>query len=125
MEALFGPVFRAGTDERGPCWDCLAYRLRGHREVHDFLRNVAGEEAAFKPFAAEPSVLEALYGLIAAEIVKWLVLDEAAPIHERAIAMNAGTFESSRHPRHAPAAVPSLRRRSVAPPGSAAGSAAA
>ena len=98
MEALFGPVFRAGTDERSPCWDCLGYRLRGHREVHDFLRNVAGEEAAFKPFAAEPAVLEALYGLIAAEIVKWLVLDEAAPIHERAIAMNAGTFESSRHP---------------------------
>ena len=95
MEALFGPVFRA--DGQGPCWDCLSYRLRGHREVHDFLRNVAGEEAAFKPFAAQPAVLEALYGLIAAEIVKWLVLNEAAPIHEQAIAMNVGTFTSSRH----------------------------
>ena len=96
MEALFGPVFPA--DERGPCWDCLACRMRGHQEVHDFLRNVAGEEAAFKPFAAEPPVLDALYGLIAAEIVKWLVLDDAAPIHEHAIAMNVGTFESSHHP---------------------------
>jgi len=96
MEALFGPVFRA--DGRGPCWECLACRMRGHREVHEFLRNVAGEEAAFKPFAAEPSVLDALYGLVAAEIVKWLVLDEAAPVHEHAIAMNVGTFESSHHP---------------------------
>ncbi len=95
MEALFGPVFRA--DREGPCWDCLASRLRGHREVHGFLRNVAGEEAAFKPFAAEPAVLEALYGLIAAEIVKWLVLDRAAPIHDHAIAMDVGTFTSSRH----------------------------
>ena len=95
MEALFGPVFLA--DKRGPCRDCLAYRLRGHREVHAFLRNVAGEEAAFKPFAAQPAVLEALYGLIAAEIVKWLVLDDAAPIHEHAIAMNVGTFASSQH----------------------------
>ena len=95
MEPLFGPVFRA--DEEGPCWDCLASRLRGHREVHAFLRNVAGEEAAFKPFAAEPAVLEALYGLIAAEIVKWLVLDRAAPIHDHAIAMDVGTFASSRH----------------------------
>ncbi len=95
MEALFGPVFRA--DGAGPCRDCLAYRLRSHREVHGFLRNVAGEEAAFKPFAASPPVLEALYGLIAAEIVKWLVLDEAAPISERAIAMNVGTFASSQH----------------------------
>ena len=95
MEALFGPVFRA--DREGPCWECLASRLRGHREVHAFLRNFAGEEAAFRPFAAEPAVLGALYGLIAAEIVKWLVLDRAAPIDERAIAMDVGTFTSSQH----------------------------
>ena len=95
MEALFGPVFRA--NEQAPCWDCLAFRLRSHQEVHSFLRNIAGEEAAFKPFAAQPAVLEALHGLIAAEIVKWLVLDEAAPIHEHAIAMNVGTLASSQH----------------------------
>ncbi|MXX35651.1 MAG: TOMM precursor leader peptide-binding protein, partial [Gemmatimonadetes bacterium] len=95
MEPLFGPIFRA--DGRGPCWDCLACRLRSHREVHGFLRNVAGEEAAFRPFAAQPAVLEALYGLIAAEIVKWLVLDESAPIHNDAITMDIATFTSSRH----------------------------
>jgi len=95
IEPLFGPVFRA--DSQGPCWACLAYRLRSHQEVHNFLRNRSGEEAAFKPFAAHPTVLEALYPLIAAEIVKWLVLDAAAPIHEQAIAMNVGTFASSQH----------------------------
>ena len=96
MEALFGPVFRA--DRRGPCWDCLAHRLGSHQEVHRFLRSVAGEEAAFKPFAADPAVLEALYRLIAAEIIKWLVLDEAAPISEHAMTMDIRTFASSRHP---------------------------
>ena len=95
IEPLFGPVFRA--DHEGPCWTCLASRLRNHQEVHSFLRNVAGEGAAYKAFAAEPTVLDALYGLIAAEIVKWLVLDEAAPIHERAIAINVGTFATSHH----------------------------
>ncbi len=95
IQSLFGPVFRA--DEEGPCWTCLAYRLRGNQEVHQFLRNVAGEEAAFRPFAGDPALLEALYGLIAAEIVKWLVLHEAAPIHELAITMDIGTFTSSRH----------------------------
>ena len=95
IEALFGPVFR--PDSEGPCWACLAYRLRSHQEVHNFLRNFAGEEGAFKPFAAEPAVLEALCGLIAAEIAKWLVLGEAAPIHEHAITMHVGTFASSRH----------------------------
>ena len=96
IEPLFGPVFRPSG--QGPCWACLAYRLRSHREVHNFLRNLGGEEAAFKPFAANPAVLEALYGLTAAEIVKWLVLDEAAPVHGQAIAMNVGTFASSQHP---------------------------
>ncbi len=95
LEALFGPVFRA--DRQGACWNCLAYRLRCHKEVHNFLRNSAGEEAAFKPFAAEPAVLEALHGLISAEIVKWLVLGEAAPIHDHAVAMNTGSFASSQH----------------------------
>ncbi|MYD72332.1 MAG: TOMM precursor leader peptide-binding protein [Acidobacteria bacterium] len=95
IEALFGPIFCA--DAQGPCWDCLAYRLRSHQEVHNFLRAVAGEEAAFKPFAADPIVLEALYGLIAAEVVKWLVLDESAPLHEQVVAMNVGTFATSSH----------------------------
>ena len=95
IEPLFGPVFH--PDRQGPCWACLAYRLRSHQEVHNFLRNRAGEDAAFKPFAADPAVFEALHGLIAAEIVKWLVLDEAAPIHEHAVAMNIGAFASSRH----------------------------
>ncbi len=96
IEALFGPIFRA--DDQGPCWDCLATRLRSHKEVHGFLRHVAGEEAAFKAFAAEPAALEAVYGLIAAEIVRWLVLDDAAPIHEQAISFNVGEFAISKHP---------------------------
>ena len=95
MEPLFGPVFRAAG--AGPCWACLAYRLRSHQEVHNFLRNFAGEERAFKPFAADPGVLEALYGLIAAEVLKWLVLDEAAPLHANAITMDVGTFAASKH----------------------------
>jgi len=95
MEALFGPVFRA--DKQGPCWDCLANRLRNHKEAHNFLRHIAGEEAAFRPFAAEPAVLAAVFGLIAAEIVKWLILGEAAPLHDQAITMHVGTFASSKH----------------------------
>ena len=95
MEALFGPVFHA--DRQGPCWDCLAHRLRGHKEAHQFLRHVAGEDAAFKPFAAEPVALEAVYGLVSAEIVKWLVLDEAAPVDGQAISLHVGTLASSKH----------------------------
>ena len=42
-------------------------------------------------------MLDALHGLIAAEIVKWLVLDAAAPLHAHAIAINVGTLATSQH----------------------------
>ena len=96
MRPLFGPVFRPA--EQGPCWACLAYRLRGHQEVHDFLRNVAGDGAAFLPGAAEPALLDAVYGLVAAEVAKWLVLGDMAPIHERAISLDTGNLTTGHHP---------------------------
>ncbi len=95
IHPLFGPVFRAASD--GPCWSCLSYRMRNHQEVHNFLRNFAGDDAAFRPFASEPVVLDAMFRFVATEIVKWLVLGEIAPIYQHAIAIDTSTFESSKH----------------------------
>ena len=72
--------------------------MRSHWEVHNFLRNLAGDEAAFRPNAAEPAGLDAVYGLVAAEIAKWLVLEEAAPLHEQAISLDIGRLVVERHP---------------------------
>ena len=96
VQPLFGPVFRSA--EGGACWACLGHRLRGHQEVHSFLRNVGGPASAVQPSAAEPAVLEAVCGLAAAEIAKWLVLEDMAPIHERAIALDVVGHRSGQHP---------------------------
>ena len=96
VQPLFGPVFRPA--EQGPCWACLAYRLRGHQEIHNFLRNVAGDEGAFLPCAADPVVLDSVYGLVAVEIAKWLVLEELAPIHEQGISLDVVSLKSEHHP---------------------------
>ncbi len=96
LQPLFGPVFRPA--EQGPCWACLAYRLRGHQEIHNFLRNLAGDDAAFTPGAAEPAVVDAIYGLAAAEIAKWLVLEEMAPMHEQAISVDMAGPKVELHP---------------------------
>ena len=96
VQPLFGPVFRPA--EQGPCWNCIAYRLRGHQEVHNFLRNLEGERSAVVPRAADPAVLEAVCGLAAAEIAKWLVLKELAPIHEGAVTLDAANLRSAQHP---------------------------
>lgn len=95
IHLLFGPVFRPA--EQGPCWDCLAYRLRGHEEVHNFLRNFGGEDAAFLPSAAQPAMLDAVYRLVAVEIAKWLVFGELAPLHEQAISMDTARLKSEHH----------------------------
>ncbi|MCY3880196.1 MAG: TOMM precursor leader peptide-binding protein [Rhodobacteraceae bacterium] len=93
IRPLIGPIFRPA--EKGPCWACLAYRLRGHQEVHNFLRNL--ENAAFQPKAAEPVFLEAVYRLAAVEIAKWLVLENRAPIHNQAISFDAAELKIGRH----------------------------
>ena len=66
--------------------------------MHNFLRNFGGDSSAFRPCAAEPTVLQAVHGLIAAEIVKWLVLGETAPLHERAISLDVVGLKSEHHP---------------------------
>ena len=96
MQPLFGPVF--GPARQGPCWSCLAYRLQGHQEVHSFLRNHAGTDAAFVPSAAHPAVLDAVYALVAAEVAKWLVFTELAPIHDRVISLDAIRLKTEHHP---------------------------
>ena len=96
IRPLFGPVFRPA--EQGPCWACLAYRLRGHQEVHNFLRNRTGQSAIRLNPAADPCVLESIYGLVAAEIAKWLVFRELAPLSAQAISLDTARFVSEHHP---------------------------
>ncbi len=95
VQPLFGPVFRPA--EGGPCWACLAYRLRGHQEVHNFVRNLGGDSSAVAPRAAEMAEMEAVCGLAAVEIARWLVLADLAPIHERAISLDVVSREMGRH----------------------------
>ncbi len=92
---LVGPVFRPA--EQGPCWACLAHRLRGHREIHEFVRRVAGDDRAPAPRVSEPVVVDAVYDLAAAEIAKWLVLDALAPLHENVISLDVLGLESGQH----------------------------
>ncbi|MCY4231794.1 MAG: TOMM precursor leader peptide-binding protein, partial [Alphaproteobacteria bacterium] len=96
VQPLFGPVFRPA--EEGPCWACLSYRLRGHQEIHNFLRNLAGDAAAFRPSAAEPAILDTVYGFVAMEIVKWLVIEEGAPLYRHALSVDLNQMKSEHHP---------------------------
>ncbi len=96
LRPLFGPVFRPA--DQGPCWACLAYRLRGHQEIHTFLRNVTDGDIALAPRAAAIASRDAIHGMAAVELAKWLVLGEAAPIHERAVSLDTADLSMAQHP---------------------------
>ena len=86
MLPAFGPVFRPAGG--GPCWSCLAHRLRGNREVESFLRHFAGDSAAVLPRAAAPPFADAVVGLAAVEVAKWVVAGSLVPLHENAVSVS-------------------------------------
>ena len=96
LQPLFGPVFRPA--QQGPCWACLAYRLRGHQEIHNFLRNLTDDSIDLAPQAVAPAALEAVHGIAAVEIVKWLVFGDAASIHGQAVSLDSADLSIERHP---------------------------
>ena len=96
VEPLFGPVFQPGGG--GPCWECLAFRLRANRQVDSFLRAagaVAGDLA--RPPVEAPALTHAAHGLAAVEIAKWVVFETSATLGERAVSLSPSTLETTRH----------------------------
>ena len=63
-----GPLFRPG---QGPCWECLAQRLRANREVDRYLLARIGQSAPFPSARARfPSAEQAAAQLIALEVAR-------------------------------------------------------
>ena len=63
-----GPVFRPGE---GPCWECLAQRLRGNREVEGYLLGRKERQAPFRVArAGMPAGVGAAAQLAALEVAK-------------------------------------------------------
>ena len=96
LRPLFGPVFRPA--QGGACWACLAHYLRSHQEVREFLCSEFGRHAAPASSVAEPGVQDAVYGLVAAEVAKWLVLQDRASLHDAAIVLHLDQMERAHHP---------------------------
>lgn len=95
VKPLFGPIFRPA--DGGPCWECLAHRLRDNHEVDQFLRRVSGGEAAIRSTPVPSVVSDLAQGVAAVEIAKWLVLKEAAAIHEQAVSLDVLSLQTEHH----------------------------
>jgi ribosomal protein S12 methylthiotransferase accessory factor len=70
-----GPIFYPG---RTGCWQCLAQRLYGNREVETAIQQQKGSfESIPTSRAILPSTLQIGLNLAATEVLKWIVLESA------------------------------------------------
>lgn len=90
-----GPLFRPGL---GPCWECLAQRLRTNRPVETFLGRRAGlKQPLTVPQAALPTSARAALDLAALALARWIVDGGEGAIDEELIAFDIGRLRVSEH----------------------------
>lgn len=91
-----GPVFKPG---RG-CWECLAYRLRGHRQVDEYLRDRADHQGPLRVPLADLAVTRDMGArLVALEAAKFVAgLDTAE--ENGVLTLDTIRLNSQRHPLH-------------------------
>jgi ribosomal protein S12 methylthiotransferase accessory factor len=93
-DAWLGPVV---LPDRGPCWECLAQRLRRHRALELELRSAGAFVTARPPAPPSAAHPTAVAGMIAATLMRWAVLEQASGLHERLVSVDARTWETTVH----------------------------
>lgn len=89
-----GPIFQPGT---GPCWACLAQRLRGLRPAVDYLEKRLDAGRPIRPPVADLAVTRSLaMNLVASEAAKWLA-GIRQPGQHATFTLDLLTVEGHRH----------------------------
>jgi ribosomal protein S12 methylthiotransferase accessory factor len=89
-----GPLF---VPEHGPCWQCLAARLRENPEVRILQDFPSPEDNRPYSVAALPSTIETILQLAATEAYKYLVTGAAQHLQGALITIDALRLETRRH----------------------------
>jgi ribosomal protein S12 methylthiotransferase accessory factor len=91
-----GPVFRPGE---GPCWECLAQRLRHNAPVASFLRARTGASAPLTPPPAELATsLQASASLAALRIAQWVAAGGRGPLDTLLVELDLPSSQLREHP---------------------------
>ena len=96
MESTIGPVFRPDSD--GPCWACVAFRMRANREVKSFL-GIVRDKVKRVPSLHPPKnpLAHQWLHISALEICRWMVAAQGAGLHEHLFSMEAGVLSTDYH----------------------------
>ena len=95
MAPWVGPVFRPGE---GPCWACLAHRLRWNRPVETFLRETTGASGPLtRPRAELPASLRMGLDLAATSLARWLVTGRQGSLGQALLALDFPRLQLTEH----------------------------
>ena len=90
-----GPVFRPGE---GPCWACLAQRLRWNRPVETFLRYSTGATGPLPlPRAELPTSTQAGLHLAATALAQWIATGMQGSLGKALLALEFPRFQLTEH----------------------------
>ncbi|WP_437680112.1 TOMM precursor leader peptide-binding protein [Sorangium sp. So ce131] len=93
--AWIGPMFRPGE---GPCWECVAQRVRANRPVEAFVARRTGRaEPLTAPRALLPTSARAAADLAALALSRWIVEGGRGAIDERLIEVDLRRFRLEEH----------------------------
>lgn len=92
--AWIGPVLRPWA---GPCWECLAHRLRNNRSPQTFLQGRGLTGPLFAPRAALPLSVQAAACSAALALSQWLAEGGQGRLGEALLAQDLARFESQWH----------------------------
>jgi ribosomal protein S12 methylthiotransferase accessory factor len=91
-----GPMFRGG--DGGPCWECLAARLRGNRPVEGFVARRTGREGPIAPpRALLPTSARAAVDLAALTLARWIAEGGRGAIDDRLLALDVARLSVEEH----------------------------
>ena len=90
-----GPMFGASL---GPCWCCLAHRLRANRPVEAYLQRRSGSaEALTPPRVGLSAVANVALSLAAVSLARWIVEGGQSALDARLLALDPVTLQASEH----------------------------
>ncbi|MGC4064876.1 MAG: TOMM precursor leader peptide-binding protein [Polyangiaceae bacterium] len=90
-----GPLFRP---DAGPCWHCLAHRLRHNRPVEHFLSRQLGQsEVLLPPYTELSSASGAALHLAASMLSQWVASDSPSALEHSLWSMDTAPLELVAH----------------------------
>jgi oxazoline/thiazoline synthase len=93
MFPWIGPLFDPGN---GPCWSCLAQRLKMNRDTEEYVREAIGVREPFASLAASAGSAMVAMSMAITEAARFIVT-KATSLANTVITVNAATFELERH----------------------------